>query len=345
MPEQVVVKLFAWSKPVATLQIIGPAQLVSPLNMPVQSLSITAKGGSACLAANGRKATSNRILLRSSSSRGVTLQLPDGVPPRAYDGTIEVSASGGTLVVKNYVPLKSYVMSVAGSETPAGWPAEALKAQAVLTQTRLLRYRPGDALNDSTEKESYRGLEAVRPEVRTAVDAVWRKFASFHGRAVDVYYHSSCAGGTSNGVNYFGLKPADREYLRGVACSYCRSSPFWAEKDTRIPKKLFLGKFGGVPKVVQTDERKRPVLVRLNGKRMVSGYEMWMQIGRIFGWDKVPGTRYRFEETADLVSVVSTGAGHGIGLCQWGAAGLSRHGADYKRILQYYLPGVEVSSW
>jgi stage II sporulation protein D len=33
------------------------------------------------------------------------------------------------------------------------------------------------------------------------------------------------------------------------------------------------------------------------------------------------------------------GAGHGVGLCQWGAVGRSRAGHDFQRILAAYFPG------
>ena len=33
------------------------------------------------------------------------------------------------------------------------------------------------------------------------------------------------------------------------------------------------------------------------------------------------------------------GFGHGVGLCQCGAQGMARNGADYRKILQYYYPG------
>jgi stage II sporulation protein D len=34
-----------------------------------------------------------------------------------------------------------------------------------------------------------------------------------------------------------------------------------------------------------------------------------------------------------------SGAGHGVGLCQWGAVGRSRAGHDFQRILAAYYPG------
>jgi SpoIID/LytB domain protein len=34
--------------------------------------------------------------------------------------------------------------------------------------------------------------------------------------------------------------------------------------------------------------------------------------------------------------------GHGVGMCQYGAAVLAANGYDYKQILQHYYAGVEV---
>jgi stage II sporulation protein D len=34
-----------------------------------------------------------------------------------------------------------------------------------------------------------------------------------------------------------------------------------------------------------------------------------------------------------------SGAGHGVGFCQWGAVGRSRAGHDHARILAAYFPG------
>jgi stage II sporulation protein D len=36
------------------------------------------------------------------------------------------------------------------------------------------------------------------------------------------------------------------------------------------------------------------------------------------------------------------GAGHGVGLCQWGAVGRARAGQDYQRILAAYYPGTRL---
>ena len=37
------------------------------------------------------------------------------------------------------------------------------------------------------------------------------------------------------------------------------------------------------------------------------------------------------------------GAGHGVGMCQWGALGRARAGFSYQEILSAYFPGTEIT--
>ena len=49
-------------------------------------------------------------------------------------------------------------------------------------------------------------------------------------------------------------------------------------------------------------------------------------------------------EGGRLIQVVAegAGAGHGVGMCQWGAMGRSRAGFSYRDILSAYFPGTQV---
>ena len=38
------------------------------------------------------------------------------------------------------------------------------------------------------------------------------------------------------------------------------------------------------------------------------------------------------------------GWGHGVGMCQWGAAELARRGVSAAEILSYYYPGTELAT-
>ena len=43
-----------------------------------------------------------------------------------------------------------------------------------------------------------------------------------------------------------------------------------------------------------------------------------------------------------LLLVRGSGAGHGVGLSQWGAYGLAKQGANYRKILYHYYKGVKI---
>ena len=44
------------------------------------------------------------------------------------------------------------------------------------------------------------------------------------------------------------------------------------------------------------------------------------------------------------LTIEGHGNGHGIGMCQWGAIGRARAGADYRTILRTYYPGTMVAA-
>jgi stage II sporulation protein D len=70
----------------------------------------------------------------------------------------------------------------------------------------------------------------------------------------------------------------------------------------------------------------------------VSASSLWLKIGQSFGWDKVPGSWMSMKVVGGNMELKSRGAGHGVGLCQWGAAGMAKQGFSYRDILRHYYP-------
>lgn len=90
----------------------------------------------------------------------------------------------------------------------------------------------------------------------------------------------------------------------------------------------------------------RPTAVSysFNGHQLrTTGYQFWLHLGQEFGWDKAPGTNFSLREENGQVVIKSRGAGHGVGLCQWGAIGLAKQGRSYRAILSAYFPGTTIS--
>jgi stage II sporulation protein D len=83
--------------------------------------------------------------------------------------------------------------------------------------------------------------------------------------------------------------------------------------------------------------------VRLDGTgREMSGEELRVAVGRRLGWSRLPSARFTVEKRGLALHFAGAGFGHGVGLCEAGAAELARRGADARAILGRYLPGAEV---
>ncbi len=237
-----------------------------------------------------------------------------------------------------------YVEGVVASEAPIQAPLEMLKAQAVLVQTLISQGRQADIIGDSTQSQCYLGASLVNENITQAVRSVFGKQLYYKNKPIEVYYHSTCAGGTGHGARFFNLSGGSYPYLNGVVCKNCQSSPFWKTTSSHIPHYLFTQKFGdGIPNIVESDATNRPQTLELKNGKRISAYNFWMLFGQKFGWDKCPGTRFNFskDSSGDFV-IKSIGAGHGVGLCQWGACGLAKQDKSYLEILQYYFPNTYV---
>ena len=283
---------------------------------------------------------------------------------RAYRGTIKLQNSGNKKIdCFNKVKIKDYVRSVVGSETPPSFPLEALKAQSVLIQTSMLRYKRGDALNDTTEKQAYLGADYERPEVVAAVEKTWGERLIYGKQNVPIYFHSTCAGSTSSSEIFTGKFP-HMACDKSVICNYCKASPFFKDTVHHIPLSIYKQRIPeGIPKIIRLDKAGRALEVQYADGSKETGYAFWMKLGARFGWDKAPGLRFSlmqvkngtrsaatFGNSAGIstghddaeIEIRSTGAGHGVGMCQWGAQGLALEGKSAERILQYYFPGSKI---
>jgi len=344
MPPQVRVSLFQAHTPLQQLVVLGPFQMVRPGSKPIDSKTMRDRRYTIKMAnqqvsvcnSMGYCEQSPRLILKPVLRDAITIG-PNLTLLRQYPGKLEISVhSNGSLQITNQLPTREYVVLVVSSETPARWPQEALKAQAVLTQTRLLKYQLGDTLNDSTQFEAYLGKTHYRSEVRQAVASVWGQALTFNNRPIVPFYHASCGSHTSgsavfgNGQNLPGII--------GVPCHACRLSVFGKPTISRVPLKTYLQAFpAGLPKVERWDETGRPLWVKFPNNKSESGYHFWLQLGQRLGWGKAPGLRFSWIRQGEWIQFTSTGAGHGVGLCQHGAATMARQGVSYRDILHHYF--------
>ena len=135
---------------------------------------------------------------------------------RRYRGRLQIRPVNDQLQAINVLPLETYLPSVVGSEMPASWPLEALRAQAVAARTYALKGRkPGAAydLKATVASQMYKGLEAETASTRAAVADTRGLVLTYGDSLIDAVFHSSAGGVTESSGD---LWPRQLPYLVSV---------------------------------------------------------------------------------------------------------------------------------
>jgi len=138
-----------------------------------------------------------------------------------YRGELEVFARDGLLTVVNVIPLEDYLLGVVPREMPAGFPAEALKAQAVAARTYALYTQAGRLyaasgydLVPTTACQVYGGVEAESESTTAAVRATDGEVITYNGSLIGAFFHSTSGGHTES-----------VEFVWGFPCPYLKGVP------------------------------------------------------------------------------------------------------------------------
>jgi SpoIID/LytB domain protein len=141
-----------------------------------------------------------------------------------YRGALEVQAASirGKLNAVNAVDLESYVRGVVPRESPASWPPEALKAQAVAARSfAIANPVSGSGFDqyDDTRSQAYGGAAAETSRTNQAVTDTASQVVLYQGEVAQTFFFSTSGGMTENNENvYLGGTP--EPYLRGVPDPY-----------------------------------------------------------------------------------------------------------------------------
>ncbi len=151
----------------------------------------------------------------------------NGVSGGAYRGNLELRPSGGGVMAVNAVALEDYLRGVVPGESPASWPAHALRAQAVAARSYALATNRGGGVYDQlpdTRSQVYAGIGVERGSATAAVRDTAGEVVTHGGRVATTYFFSASGGRTENVENvFYGSAPAP--YLRSVEDPYDDASP------------------------------------------------------------------------------------------------------------------------
>ena len=280
--------------------------------------------------------------------------LPEGLEA-GEDGVAALTVYDVKAKKKARMDVESYVAGVVAGEMKNDWPMEALKAQAVLARTFVLKfcsdkkskYAGADISTDVSEAQAY-APDSVNARVKQAVDETRGQVMAWRGEYPNAWFHAHSGGMTELPSVALDYKGGDPEYLRAEPSRESDRAPenakaWTATFTTDQVRRACAGaglKVGEIDSV-RTGEKGasgRAKTLLVNGEA-VSAPSFRIQIGA----NRLRSTLIDEIEVEDgKVTFKGRGFGHGVGLSQWGAYQMAEDGASAEAIIEKYFPGVDI---
>ena len=252
--------------------------------------------------------------------------------------------------------IETYVAGVVAGEMPNSWPLEALKAQAILARTFVLkfvtekdsRYPGADISTDIAEAQAH-NADAVNERVLRAVQETAGLIVLTEDNILPyTWFHSHSGGMTETarvGIDWQGEEPS---YTRSTPGRESAAAPEQVAKwSLTVSKEDFVAacrKAGAevssceVIKVGQKGESGRAMTLVVDSVT-VNAARLRMSLGST----KMRSTLLT-ELTAEdnVIRMSGRGYGHGVGMSQWGAHALAQLGKSAEEIALHYYNGLRV---
>ena len=226
-----------------------------------------------------------------------------------------------------------------------------------------------------TRDQVYSGMENYKTLADSAIALTSGMIVEYDGQPARCFFHSACGGCTESVQHVWQGQPA-LPYLGGVSdvdsstgLPFCTASPnfYWtvtftaSQLNKLIKQNLVVANPMYAGRKIDPAVTSLEIIDRFNSSRVdtlkitAGDSSIYFVRGdRIRYFFKnnagaiLRSTMFRLEITwgrhHDIKNVVlrGQGSGHGVGMCQWGALGMSRLGYGYLQILSHYYPGTEV---
>ncbi len=266
----------------------------------------------------GRSITVSRLRATATSGESAIFSL--AVPPpalhgtitRSFSGTLDVSATPRFLQPVVIMQREDALACIVYAESAPDAPAACLAAQAIVSRSFLHAAHTrhtGFDFCDTTHCQFLSEAPSTSSPVRLALQQTQKLCLVANGRPLAAMYSRSCSGRTHT-LAELGL-PAGAYPYYSVACEYCQRHPErWLRS---LPH-------GDLPLIE-------------SGR---------LAYNRIHGWAALPSISF----TQYANGITGHGIGHGLGLCQRGAAAMAKAGLSAQQILTHYYPntGIETIS-
>ena len=261
--------------------------------------------------------------------------------------------------IEDYV-LATILAEVAPSSESPAVAARIFEVQAIVARsyavTHVGRHRAeGFDLCDTTHCQIYDPARVktskLAPVAREAVRLTTGRILTYGDRPAEALFHADCGGSTASAEAVWGLRavpyllPYADDLGAGVhrqwkwsATAESLRSALAGDARTNVGRTLT-----GIA-IALRDDSGRARQITLNGEtpRTVRGEDFRSAIARGLGARTIQSTRMSVTRSGSTYLFEGTGFGHGVGLCQAGAAARARRGESTVQILEAYFQGTRV---
>ncbi|WP_461370745.1 SpoIID/LytB domain-containing protein [Candidatus Darwinibacter acetoxidans] len=282
-----------------------------------------------------------------------------------YRGRFELTvAEESFFLAINEVSLEEYLIQVVPSEMPISWPMEALKAQAVAARTfavaQAVYSRQGHLgfhVADSTNSQVYNNEVESARTTQAILETAGQILVKPDGTVGSTYFYSTSPRAilTSQGS----WQDLSQLALEGGSPWFRWKCSFSREELAKLLGYLLPTGFGEITalEVAERDELGRVVILRivgtagqvsisgeLNVRRALQPASLERVRDKIGRQTLLPSASFFLDQVREAggglkaVHVYGGGAGHQLGMSQWGAKGMAESGYDYLSILREYYP-------
>lgn len=285
------------------------------------------------------------------------------------------TGKNGELLLRVYVvedqqveerELENYVKGVLAGEMKNDWPLEALKAQAILARTFVLKFvqekesqYPGADISTDIEEAQAYDASAVNERIQQAVEETRGLVLSCEGELPYAWFHAHSGGMTEyarTGLGWEKDEPAYTQPSRGTepeqlsdakenqqlqAAAEWKADFTFAEWAAACQKQGVQVEphAGSQLQISQRGESGRAVTLEIDGQP-VNAADLRLALG---------STKMRSTLLTSLkiengkVHMAGKGYGHGVGMSQWGAYGMAQEDKSAEQIIKHYFQKVEIA--
>lgn len=272
------------------------------------------------------------------------------------DGTPALSVYVTSRDTVTTMDIETYVMGVVAGEMKNDWPMEALKAQAILARTFVVRfvsekesmYEGADISTDIAEAQAY-NEENINDRIRQAVEETeGLVLVTASGTLPYTWFHAHSGGMTALAREGLGWKDVEPSYTLVTQGLDSDDAPAEAKSwAVDFPADVFLDacrKVGADPQSIsdisisEKGDSGRAVTLIVDGEK-VPAAELRIALG-----STVMRSTLLTELSSDgkTVHMEGRGYGHGVGMPQWGAYALAQDGLTGEDIALHYYSGLQI---